>query len=382
MRPGRRWNRLKGRGASKEKWTIVSYNILSPSLCSAHAELYRQNKFTGWKERKKRLMRELESYDAAIYALQECNAEIVEKLQKYKGVVWAPREDDRGDGCAIAYDRNRFRLEQFEAVRLDASASRYESCAIAVLDENMGNLTIIVASVHLIYNPKRGDLRLRQIEAVSRRTSELTRMHAKRQRDVAHIVCGDFNSTPSSGVYAYMAKGSVDAEHLDRRTKKTGEGEERRCFDRGHAGSGTSILTLLQEEESSHDRLINPLKSLKSAYAERHADLPDHCPGEPCFTTYLEFGTKACVDYIFYDSDKLNVHGRYEMLPLHMIERTSGLPSPEAPSDHMALVVQMSANFKVLTCGQVNGRGALRRGRNCREELVETSEKNEASLVR
>ena len=142
--------------------------------------------------------------------------------------------------------------------------------------------SLIVACAHLLFNPKRGDARLRQCVAFLRAVEE-----AKQQalKPVRVVVCGDFNSYPDSAVYAFLARGSVASIAL----------EERTAHDIARSIlSSLSMGRCVTAHEPYQDVSINKVShslALESVYSLGG--------GEPGFTTYLPKGTKACVDYVW-----------------------------------------------------------------------------------
>ncbi|KAJ8602553.1 hypothetical protein CTAYLR_008344 [Chrysophaeum taylorii] len=322
----------------ERSWILVSYNVLAPSLCERHAHLYgAAAAFADWEYRSPLLREELRGYGAGIVALQEVESDGLEFFASaagLEGTVFAPR-GDRPEGCAILFDA-QFRLAESEALLLDAGEAKSNACAIAVLDA-ADDRTLVVACVHLLFNPKRSDLRLRQVAAVAAKVSDLEASHAARGRRVATLVCGDFNSYPDSPVYEFMARGAVNP---DRQGDPRGPAP---YTPNGHLGSGTSLLSLPPPRRGFDAVVVeNPLGPLASVYADPHPSLPKHCPGEPAFTTFIDKGTKNCVDYVFYSQADLVLLGRSELLPTAFLEAAVGLPSPDAPSDHISLVAELA----------------------------------------
>lgn len=91
----------------------------------------------------------------------------------------------------------------------------------------------VVATTHLLYNPRRQDVRLAQTQVL---LSEIERMAYKKHGDrlfllfkkkhlklliaivyrnyIPLILTGDFNATPDSAVYELIRYGQVDYQHL------------------------------------------------------------------------------------------------------------------------------------------------------------------------
>lgn len=115
------------------------------------------------------------------------------------------------------------------------------------------------------------------------------------------LFCGDFNSTPSTGVYHFVTNGSISEDHED----WASSGEKERC-----------------------SMSLSHLFKLKSA-----------C-GEPAYTNYVGC-FHGCLDYIFIDLNALEVE---QVIPLPSHEEVTthqALPSVSHPSDHIALVCDL-----------------------------------------
>lgn len=88
----------------------------------------------------------------------------------YKG-VYKQRTGIRTDGCALYYKSNVFKLVEYTAVE-------YRQPNVSILDrDNVGIIAtlapvtnptaqFIVATTHLLYNPRRHDVRLAQVQVL------------------------------------------------------------------------------------------------------------------------------------------------------------------------------------------------------------------------
>ena len=123
--------------------------------------------------------------------------------------VFKNKTGDKVDGCLTAFKKDKFSLEETCPVE-------YKIDRVPVLDrDNVGlvvKLTpmnkqsakpVIVANTHLLYNPKRGDIRLCQIALL---LAEIDRIQAG--EDIPVILTGDFNSEPKSHVVKLLESGS------------------------------------------------------------------------------------------------------------------------------------------------------------------------------
>lgn len=154
---------------------------------------------------------------------------------------------------------------------------------------------ICVANTHLYWHPRGGYIRLVQMAIA---LSHIRHVSWGLYPGIPVIFCGDFNSTPSTGLYHFVINGSIAEEHED----WASNGEEERC----------------------NMALTHPFRLTSAS-------------GEPAYTNYVG-GFHGCLDYIFIDSNALEVE-RVIPLPSHEEVTThQALPSVSHPSDHIALV--------------------------------------------
>ncbi|XP_030061228.1 2',5'-phosphodiesterase 12 [Microcaecilia unicolor] len=154
---------------------------------------------------------------------------------------------------------------------------------------------ICVANTHLYFHPKGANIRLTQIAVA---LSHIKHVACDLYLNIPVVFCGDFNSIPSSGLYHFIKSGTISEHHDD----WVSNGEEERC----------------------NMSLTHPLK-LESA-----------C-GEPAYTNYVG-GFHGCLDYIFIDSNHLEVEQVIPMPSHEEVTTHQALPSVSHPSDHIALV--------------------------------------------
>uniref|UniRef100_A0A3Q2GAK5 Phosphodiesterase 12 n=1 Tax=Cyprinodon variegatus TaxID=28743 RepID=A0A3Q2GAK5_CYPVA len=136
-------------------------------------------------------------------------------------------------------------------------------------------------------------------------------------RHISHIIsdvapgapllfCGDFNSTPNSGVVQLLSEAAVPQQHAD------------------WSSSGP--------EESCCMELSSSFPPLLSA-----------C-GLPAYTNYVG-GFHGCLDYVFIQPESMQVVEQVIPLPSHQEVTTyKALPSVAHPSDHIALVCDLRWN--------------------------------------
>lgn len=126
------------------------------------------------------------------------------------------------------------------------------------------------------------------------------------QADVSLIFCGDFNSVPECGIFKLMTETFVPENFIDWNSNK--------------------------EQAVKNVSLSQPFK------------MGSAC-GTPDFTNYT-VGFQACLDYIFYQTDKFRVVKAIEMPEESDLNAHAAIPSVVFPSDHVAIVaeLEMSTN--------------------------------------
>lgn len=129
----------------------------------------------------------------------------------------------RLDGCAIYYRRDVLSLIEHvdvEFLQPNVTLLNRDNVAIVARFAPRDNPTaeFVVATTHLLYNPRRQDVRLAQTQVL---LSEIERIAYKRQPDRNYlpvILTGDFNASPDSAVYELIRYGAVEYQHLTPKT--------------------------------------------------------------------------------------------------------------------------------------------------------------------
>ncbi|KRF79204.1 protein angel isoform X1 [Drosophila virilis] len=199
---------------------LLSYNILAQDLLMEHLFLYVNIKqqWLTWQQRLQSLHREIHKLDPDILCLQEMQYDhlpmLVQRLTASSGkrleYVYKKKTGSRTDGCAIIYDACKLQLLAQQGVELyDANVPLLNRENVALLAKfrlkPVGQTKVInepkeviIATTHLLYNPKRHDVRCAQVtKLLSELRSFAIDANAK-QPDEAYptpvILTGDFNS--------------------------------------------------------------------------------------------------------------------------------------------------------------------------------------------
>ncbi|XP_053295221.1 2',5'-phosphodiesterase 12 [Pleuronectes platessa] len=315
---------------------VVSYNILADvyaqtelsktvlyPYCAPYAlQLdYRQNL----------IKKELAGYNADIICLQEVDPEVFEDslipaLDAFGLDGVFKLKERQHEGLSTFYRRSKFQLlsrhdimlsealtsdpihsELLERVSANSDLTlkdrilkRSTSLQVSILEDlKTPGRKVCVANTHLYWHPKGGNVRLVQMGVALKHLSHVIREVAP---GAPLLFCGDFNSTPSSGVFQLLTEVVVPQQHAD------------------WSSSGP--------EESCSMELLSGFPPLLSA-----------C-GQPAYTNYVG-GFQGCLDYIFIQPDSMQVE---QMIPLPSHQEVTtykALPSVAHPSDHIALVCDL-----------------------------------------
>uniref|UniRef100_A0A0N4ZPI7 Endo/exonuclease/phosphatase domain-containing protein n=1 Tax=Parastrongyloides trichosuri TaxID=131310 RepID=A0A0N4ZPI7_PARTI len=225
-------------------FSIKSYNILSQFAAMNHLEMYQHlvkkechdghyDIDINLKEeyRYKKILAELLNYQCDIICLQECDKGFYEKdLEKefkkigFLGEYIQKNGCNFNDGCAILYS-SKFNLLSKKNIRYsDYIAGHDIKPQVAQILEfeinhkkgetSKEKTRLFVANTHILYNPKRGDVKLSQIACL---LSHLQDMVNNCKYPCAYIMCGDFNMQPYSKMYNFIVDGECSIS-FDRQT--------------------------------------------------------------------------------------------------------------------------------------------------------------------
>ncbi|XP_035518581.1 2',5'-phosphodiesterase 12 [Morone saxatilis] len=300
--------------------TELSKNVLYPYCAPYALQLdYRQNL----------IKKELAGYNADIVCLQEVDKgvftdSLTPALDAFglDGVFRV--KEKQHEGLATFYRRSKFQLLSRHDIMLSEALTsdpihsallekvsansalkdkillRSTALQVSVLEDlNKPGRKVCVANTHLYWHPKGGNVRLVQMGVALQHLSHVINEVAP---GAPLVFCGDFNSTPNSGVFQLVSEAVVPQQHPD------------------WSSSGP--------EESCSMELLSTFPPLLSACSQ------------PAYTNYVG-GFHGCLDYIFIQPDSMQVE---QMIPLPTHQEVTtyeALPSVAHPSDHIALICDL-----------------------------------------
>ncbi|KZV54812.1 chaperonin family protein [Dorcoceras hygrometricum] len=268
----RAWDYAKpGPPPNSGRFTVLSYNILADYLALDHWQLYSHipRYMLDWGWRKRCIIFELGLWSADVLCFQEVDRfqdlEAELKLRGYSG-IWKHflslhpntlfshvtrkffpgtvsasmiekanllfgfmfrlmRTGNAVDGCASFWRVSRFKLVHEESIEYYKLGLRDNVAQICVLekpqiDKNCPVLLyslersgrVVVCNVHVLFNPKRGDIKLGQIRVLLERAQAVSKLWD----NAPIVICGDFNCTPKSPLYNFISEQKLDLTELPR----------------------------------------------------------------------------------------------------------------------------------------------------------------------
>uniref|UniRef100_A0A1D1Y351 Carbon catabolite repressor protein 4 5 n=2 Tax=Anthurium amnicola TaxID=1678845 RepID=A0A1D1Y351_9ARAE len=360
----------------KDRFVIVSYNILGVENASKHPDLYQhvKPKNLDWDRRKGRIRRELMRYNPSILCFQEVDRfDDLSNLLHEDGFVGVHkgRTGEANDGCAIFWREEQFTLLHQADIEFQEFGLRNNVAQLCVLKMLHNHLytstcaksgvqavgiqcdrTLLVGNIHVLFNPNRGDIKLGQMRLLLEKAHEISEEWGK----TPIVIAGDLNSIPQSALYQFISSSELDILTYDRRaiSGQLEYSSKQRILNIWSESHGryplhmSNVLKYKWNEEElllacgnrRQNHLQHPLK-LWSAYAGvpgNHATREEN--GEPLVTSYHSkfMGT---VDYIWHSAELVPV-GVVDTMPINTLQKIGCLPSEGWGSDHLSLVCELA----------------------------------------
>ncbi|XP_042397142.1 carbon catabolite repressor protein 4 homolog 3-like isoform X1 [Zingiber officinale] len=343
LKPVRRW--IQGEGCnhfdchSKDYFMLISYNILGDNNASKHGELYHNIPLDimNWNSRKRFIFHEIDSLNGDLLCLQEVdNYEDISAYLKRKGYIghYKRRTGWAKDGCALFWKAERFKLLEADNIEFRSFGLRDNVAQLLVFELSKGNpRRLVVGNIHVLFNPKRGDIKLGQIYRFLLKATQLS----EKWGGIPVVLAGDFNSTPKSAIYDFLLTSKLK---VDMRNRRKFLEQNNFQFASCNLSALNYYWTGKELANGSPHSLITHDLNLQSSYATiKSTAMTRDYLGEPLATSYHSkfLGT---VDYIWY-STGLTCTRVLDTLPLDTLRMLGGLPCQDIGSDHLSLVAEL-----------------------------------------
>ena len=380
---------------STEYIRIMSYNILAPSLLFSSVRLPEEilefNEIYQWPYRSKLIIEIILKLQIDIICFQELeeedNEDFLNKLKEnnfdYR-FKKRPKQNkiELKEGCGIFYNINKFELiESFELEYKckDSFIVNKENVAIFILLKNKieyknvknNDLLLIVCS-HLLFNDKRGDIKLGQIYELQKSISAIKIKY--KQFNIRIIFCCDLNSTEISNIYEYLTNNFLNCEFVDIRIlsgQKYSKFKSNEFNYEYYMNNKKINLTLdysnFENNQNWFNEIINvypiikqnedklnkntKIELIKNEYYDESENLilknenvliscyKEIIGNEPEITFYTD-GYRGTVDYIFHSINNLKAKQILKIPSISDLENKeiNLIPNENNPSDHFPIV--------------------------------------------
>lgn len=352
-----------------------------------------------------------------LFCLQELDkySEFAESLEDYNyDSIYKKRTGKRKDGCAIFYNKDIMKLLKYHVVEFNRSDEsclpllsdrlvqlnatleeiqkqtpskiflnlsedgksiicKKEENQILHVDEIMDrdNVAIIglfqlcsdpskifcVATTHLLFNPKRGDIKFLQIDLLLHEIFAFLNQNNFSPTDIPIIVCGDYNSSQYSDIYNYM-----NGNHITITPQNPYWRYEVGGIANDHKKYETIIVNSIEELEMKINQEVkgnnlfkyyeNLQKHVRYYYSPTGTEIPQNYVfkhpflfssayakhgGEPFCTTSHKMARET-VDYLWFTNIACNEVLSITHLPEEeFVDRKVVIPHRFHPSDHFML---------------------------------------------
>ncbi|KAF9501702.1 glucose-repressible alcohol dehydrogenase transcriptional effector [Pleurotus eryngii] len=135
------------------------------------------------------------------------------------------------------------------------------------------------------------------------------------------IVCGDFNTVPDSGLYEFLSKGSLPANHPDFMSHMYGR----------YTSEGLKHQLGLKSAYDVSSQVPGATVNHASAASGASYDFP---------MTNFTPSFKGVIDYVWYSQANIAVNAVLGEVDKAYLEKVVGFPNAHFPSDHLCLIAE------------------------------------------
>ncbi|XP_012278488.1 protein angel isoform X2 [Orussus abietinus] len=209
---------------------LLSFNILAQYLLERYPFLYKQHdkRALPWDVRKPLLLQEIIEADANVICLQEMQEDhLKDFLTPFEELgykyIYKKRTNDKMDGLLLLYRGDQFDVVEYAKVEMFQSDNELLSrdnvgLVVKLAVKESPNTQIVIATTHLLYNPRRDDVRLCQTQLLFSEIERIAFIENTVTGPKYHpiLLAGDFNLEPNTGVYRFITEGYFEYEGKSR----------------------------------------------------------------------------------------------------------------------------------------------------------------------
>lgn len=213
---------------------VVQYNILSDSLLPISTKIVEEDlvklPHLSWENRSKKILSELKTLNGDLVALTEFEKDekFIKELNSYGyEFSFKPRTGNHSEGCAIAWKFEKYELIDLLSINFNINKTEKnksdifnrENIALIGIFKVVGipDTVVLFSTTHLVFNFKRGDIKLGQIVQLTRALEELRKKYEDELKNKVYIIlASDLNCVPRSGVYKLLTNGEINCNQINK----------------------------------------------------------------------------------------------------------------------------------------------------------------------
>jgi mRNA deadenylase 3'-5' endonuclease subunit Ccr4 len=273
-----------------------------------------------WSYRERIIISQLLKDPAEIICLHEIEPnffDVLDRLLADHSGHYLQKYGSGADGSAIFVNRNRFKVvgtEYLEYGRVHDHL-RANVAIIATLKCFDSGKKLIIGTSHILFNPKRGDIKLEQLGLLFESIENMLHNHSENS---PVIITGDFNLIPNSFLYDYILGGRISAKLSNNRM----------C--------GTNPNQLWRPPTVDSEYFTHSLR-IKDIFDTRELE-------EKNMISSIVGREKKIVDFMFYGNHKNSTAPNRlildSVLSLPKLSDVGAIPDEKYPSDHFHLLAK------------------------------------------
>ena len=213
---------------------IIQYNVLCDSLLPISTKIVEDDipklPYLLWENRSKKILSELKTLNGDLISLIEIEKDenFIKELNSYGyELAFKTRTGKHSEGCAIAWKIEKYELIDLLSICFNMNKNEKNMSEIFNRDNialigifkliEIPNTIFLFATTHLVFNIKRGDIKLGQIYQLMKSLEELRKKYEDELKNKVYIFLGsDLNCTPKSGIYKLLTTGKLNCNLLNR----------------------------------------------------------------------------------------------------------------------------------------------------------------------
>ena len=330
--------------------SILSYNIMSYSFTKTEWFPYVKTEYLYPKYRSPRIINEIETINADILCLQECDSDLFNDYYKKilehelhyicimhpSSYVYRNRKAVVNTVCYKKHlftELNSTLLDlNDELCKIDESFTKHKEALIVQLEHKANKEKFIVISTHLYWNPEYEYVRYGEI-------ARIVSYVYKKYKECALFICGDLNASPYSNVLRYIYGEEPDVDETSNKTIKGDFAKNKKYIE----------LIYNNEQYKNHYLLRSAYDVYKAVLDGGNSDTTtckrdNYNINHPDFTCYTN-EVMANYDYIIYSPKHYELIELLKMPVDDGLIRKDRLPNKNYASDHLKVYAKFGSKL-------------------------------------